>query len=92
MDKVYEGKYQLVLISPEALLTNETWRDMLHSSVYQERLVAFVVDEAHCQNNVISSFVCLQFTAYRAIHIRNVTDVFCWPSTNPYTIMLYPLC
>ena len=48
VDEVYEGKYQLVYISPEALLTNETWRDMLLSSVYQERLVAFVVDEAHC--------------------------------------------
>jgi len=48
VDEVYEGKYQLVFISPEALLTNESWRDMLLSSVYQERLVAFVVDEAHC--------------------------------------------
>ena len=48
VDEVYEGNYQLVFTSPEALLTNETWRGMLHSSVYQERLVAFVVDEAHC--------------------------------------------
>ena len=33
---------------PEALLTNETWRDMLLSAVYQENLMALVVDEAHC--------------------------------------------
>ena len=48
MDEVYEGKYQLVFISPEALLADETWREMLHSPIYQERLVAFVVYEAHC--------------------------------------------
>ena len=34
----------------KALLTNETWRDMLLSAVYQENLMALVVDEAqwHC--------------------------------------------
>ena len=35
-------------MSPEAVLTNPEWRDMLQSPVYQENLVAFVVDEAHC--------------------------------------------
>lgn len=51
--------YQLVFICPEVLLTNETWRDKLHSPVYQEKLVAFVVDEAHVPRNgelVISCF------------------------------------
>ena len=42
------GQYQLVYMSPEALLTNMTWRDMLLSPVFQQNLVAFVVDEAHC--------------------------------------------
>lgn len=46
--KVCNGEYQLVYLSPEALLTNETWRDMLGSDVYQQNLVALVVDEAHC--------------------------------------------
>ena len=46
--EVCEGKYQLVYMSPESLLTNPTWRDMLLSDVYQTNLVAFVVDEAHC--------------------------------------------
>ena len=45
---VQEGKVELVLISPEALLTNLKCRDMLRSTPYQENLVAFVVDEAHC--------------------------------------------
>jgi superfamily II DNA helicase RecQ len=45
---VCDGKYQLVYLSPEALLTNMTWRDMLQSPVYQQNLVALVVDEAHC--------------------------------------------
>ena len=47
-DQVCDGKYQLVYLSPEALLTNMTWRDMLQSPVYQQNLVAAVVDEAHC--------------------------------------------
>ena len=42
------GQYQLVLFSPEALLTVRRWREMLQSEVYKSRIVAFVVDEAHC--------------------------------------------
>ena len=42
------GNYQLVYMSPEALLMDETWRDMLVSPVYRQYLVALVVDEAHC--------------------------------------------
>ena len=37
--------YQLVFLSPEALLSNETWRDTVPSPVYQENLVAVVIDE-----------------------------------------------
>ena len=48
--KICDGKFQLVYMSPEALLTNQMWRDMLLSPVYQANLVAFVVDEAHCVN------------------------------------------
>ena len=42
------AKYQLVYLSPEALLNDSRWRDMLLGPVYQERLVALVIDEAHC--------------------------------------------
>ena len=45
------GQYQLVLFSPEALLIVRRWREMLQSEVYKSRIVAFVVDEAHCVNS-----------------------------------------
>ena len=45
---ICDGKFQLVCMSPEALLTNLTWRDMLLSPVYYSNLVALIVDEAHC--------------------------------------------
>jgi len=44
-NEVCSGKYQLVYLSAEALLTNVTWRDMLQN---QQNLVALVIDEAHC--------------------------------------------
>lgn len=42
------GKFQLVYFSPEELILEEKWRAMLLSLQYQQNLVAFVVDEAHC--------------------------------------------
>ena len=39
---VCDGVYQLVFLSPEALLSNETWRDMVPSP---ENLAAVVIDE-----------------------------------------------
>ena len=49
--EICAGKFQLVYMSPESLLTNATWRDMLQSDVYRTNLVEFVVDEAHCVNS-----------------------------------------
>jgi len=46
--KICEGEYQLVFMSPKSLLQDSTWRDMLLSPVYQQQLIAFVVNEAHC--------------------------------------------
>ena len=45
---IHQGKFQALFFSPEQLLQNTVWRDMLLSSVYEENLVGFVVDEAHC--------------------------------------------
>ena len=42
---VCDSAYQLVFLRPEALLSNETWRDMVQSPVYQENLVAVIIDE-----------------------------------------------
>ena len=46
--EVCEGKYQLIFMSPEALLTDIKWRDMLQSPTFTENLIALVIDEAHC--------------------------------------------
>lgn len=48
VEDIILGRYQLVFMSPEMLLRDENWRDMLVSTHYQENLMAFVVDEAHC--------------------------------------------
>lgn len=45
---VLHGEIQLVYISPESLLNNKKFRTMLLKEVYQEKLVALAVDEAHC--------------------------------------------
>ncbi len=49
-EKLHEGAYQVVLFSPEALLRSDTWRDMLQTPVYQDNVVAVVIDEAHLVN------------------------------------------
>ena len=48
ISRVHEGHYQVIFFSPELILRNETWRDMITSSVYRDNLVGLVVDEAHC--------------------------------------------
>lgn len=45
MRNVEEGKVQLLYVSPECI---PRWREMLSSTVYQSKLAAIVVDEAHC--------------------------------------------
>ena len=46
--KVINADVQLVYISPESLLNNKRYRQMLLSKPYQDNMIAFVVDEAHC--------------------------------------------
>lgn len=43
-DLICKGKFQIVYMSPEALLMDMQWRDMLLSPAY---VVGLVVDEAH---------------------------------------------
>ena len=47
VEQLHEGTFQVVLFSPEALLCDDDWREMIQSSIYQENVVAFVIDEAH---------------------------------------------
>ena len=42
------SNYQLVFVSPEGLLTDDRWCDMLMNPVYPGKLVDLMVDEAHC--------------------------------------------
>ena len=43
---VISGNYQIVFFTPEAILSNK-WRRLLLTSHYQDKLIAFVIDEAH---------------------------------------------
>ena len=47
IDKEELQNLQEDLFSPEALLCNDGWRDMLLTPVYQKNVVALVIDEAH---------------------------------------------
>ena len=46
--KVHAGDVQLVYITLECIIEISTYQNMLFSPPYQEKLVALVVDEAHC--------------------------------------------
>ena len=43
---VLAGEYQIIFLSPEVLLTELRWREMLRTEVYQNNLVGVIVDEA----------------------------------------------
>ena len=45
--RVLQGEAEIVFISPESIVHNKAFRDMLRSESYKERMVALVVDEAH---------------------------------------------
>ena len=45
---VLDGNAEIVFTSPENLICNKAYRDMLHTEVYKKKLVALIVDEAHC--------------------------------------------
>ena len=47
-DKVIQGKIELAFISPESILCNLSYRNMLRSSVCKHNLLAIAVDEPHC--------------------------------------------
>ena len=60
---VVKGKYQLVFISLEQLIENKRFHCMCQAECYQNRLIALVIDEAHCVKKwyavIISSPQCL---------------------------------
>ncbi len=44
---VVKGRYHIVYFTPEMILSNRRWREMLIGDVYTHQLRAFIVDEAH---------------------------------------------
>jgi len=54
--RVIAGQVQLVFITPENLLLNRKFREMLCQQVYQQNLVGLVVDEAHCIKSVFRNW------------------------------------
>ena len=62
MDEIVEGeilcgKFSIIYISPELLLKKAKWRDMLRSDLFQQRMVGFIVDEAHCVKKWYVNFI-----------------------------------
>lgn len=59
--RVIQGEAQIVLISPENMLLNASYRNMLLSEKYKQRIIALVVDEAHCVKTwlvtILSEFI-----------------------------------
>lgn len=51
---VLKGQIQLLLISPESILMNPIYRNMLLTKVYKNSLVALVIDEAHCVKTLVN--------------------------------------
>ena len=45
---VNSRQYQIMYISPEMLLGTKKWRSILQGHIYQSKLSAVVIDEAHC--------------------------------------------
>ncbi len=45
--EIMEGNFSLIYGSSESWILNPKWRAMLASTLYQDNLVAIVVDEAH---------------------------------------------
>ena len=47
-DAVIQGQFQIIYTSPEMLVGTRRWRATLENDMYQMRLNAIVIDEAHC--------------------------------------------
>ena len=48
LSNVAKGNYRLVFFSPEMIIGTRRWRKVIGGDVWNERLKAVVVDEAHC--------------------------------------------
>ena len=44
---ILRGDFSYVYASPEQVVSNKRWRDMLRSDIYRQKLVCIVFDEVH---------------------------------------------
>ena len=44
---IIDGEYNVVFGSPESLVSNPSWRSVLQTQLYRQRLVGIAVDEVH---------------------------------------------
>ena len=47
-NRIKNGEFQIVFISPESPFMSKEWKNTLSSKVYRDNLAGFIVDEAHC--------------------------------------------
>ena len=61
IDRVLKGEIDIVFVSPESIVTNPLFRNMLLTKPYKEHIKGLVVDEARCVKTwyVICITVCL---------------------------------
>ena len=66
---ILSGDYQLVFFSPESLLSQRRWRELLRQEPYTTHLVAFIVDEAHCVKKFVDVSTTLQHTSEKILSL-----------------------
>ena len=47
-EQIVYGEYNVIFTAPELLLSNKKWINVFQSPTLSERLIAVVIDEAHC--------------------------------------------
>ncbi len=92
--EIMEGNFSLIFGSPESWILNPKWWAMLASTLYQDNLVAVVIDEAHvaykwwvCINGfgywLQVNLVQHQFEAAEPTHNRRHNQTLCdWLTGN----------
>ena len=48
LQRILKGEMNIVYSSPEAMMANDQWREMVSSPIYQRSVIAVAVDDAHC--------------------------------------------
>ncbi|XP_044167085.1 ATP-dependent DNA helicase RecQ-like [Acropora millepora] len=70
LQKIEQGNFTYVYISPESTLATERGRNTLDSQIYQERMIGVVVDEVHCVTEWGTSSNNKQRSAFRVWYSR----------------------